>query len=305
MINRILLVYNPKAGKGRFLPSLPGVIDLFTKAGYMVQAYPTQAQGDAVRLLMETEEEYKIIVPAGGDGTLDEIFTALILGGKEIPVGYIPVGSTNDYAASLGLSSNIMEAAADIISGKPCKVDAGVVNDHHVFAYVAAFGAFTDVAYETNQDMKNIFGHVAYLIEATKRLADLKSYLMHVETEDYEAEHEYIFGMVTNSISVGGIKNITGTEVLLDDGLFEVPLIHNPKNILEMQEIVGCLLTQNYDTDLIDYFKADSLNIISEQEIPWTFDGEYGGSWSSIHIENRKRSVQLILNRDRGNERPI
>ena len=300
MSNRILLIYNPKAGRGQFLSEVPNVIDLFTKAGYAVEVYPTQAPGDALRRIMTLEGDYDMMVPMGGDGTLDEIFTGLIRSGRDIPVGYIPVGSTNDYANSLRLSSNVVEAVGDIIGGVPSGVDAGVLNKEHVFVYVAAFGAFTDVAYQTNQDMKNALGHVAYLIEATKRLGDLKSYAFRVETQDWVAEGDYIFGMVTNSTSVGGIRNITGPEVRLDDGLFEVTLIHNPKNILEMQEIAGSLLTQNYDTDLIDYFKTDALELTSLQEIPWTLDGEYGGSYSKVHIENRYRAIRMVTGRETG-----
>ena len=300
MTNRILLLYNPKAGKGLFLQALPSVIDLFTKAGFTVEVYATQAPGDAVRKILALNEEYYMIVPAGGDGTLDEVVTGLLRSGRDIPVGYIPVGSTNDYAASLGLSTNILEATGNIISGIPHRVDAGIVNDIHMFIYVAAFGAFTDVAYSTNQDLKNALGHVAYLIEATKRLGDLKSYRMRVTTEDDVIEQDYIFGMITNSTSVGGIKHITGRNVELDDGLFEVTLVHNPKNIIEMQELAGSLLTGNQDTELIDFFHADRLELTSANEIPWTFDGEYEGSFSTVRIENRKQSVKMILDNRKG-----
>lgn len=298
--NRILLLYNPKAGKGLFLQSLPSVIDLFTKAGFAVEVYPTQASGDAVRKIMNLEDDYYMIVPAGGDGTLDEVVTGLLKSGKDIPLGYIPVGSTNDYASSLGLPTNVLEATGNILTGVPRGVDAGIVNGDHMFIYVAAFGAFTDVAYKTNQDMKNALGHVAYLIEGARRLGDLKSYMMRVTTEDSVFQQDYIFGMITNSTSVGGIKHITGRDVELDDGLFEVTLVHNPKNILEMQEIVGSLLTGNHDTDLIDFFHADKLEISAMHEIPWTFDGEYGGAFSTVRIENKKQSVRIILDGNRG-----
>ncbi|MDO5702367.1 MAG: diacylglycerol kinase family lipid kinase [Lachnospiraceae bacterium] len=296
MSRRILLIYNPKAGKGKFISFLSSVIDRFTKAGYLVETYPTQSAGDAVDHIISMEDDYEMIVPAGGDGTLDETFTALIRSGRDIPVGYIPIGSTNDYAKSLGMPANVPEAVEDIISGKPARVDAGVINGDHIFVYVAAFGAFTQVAYETNQDMKNMFGHVAYIMEATRRLADLKSYLLQVRTAEYETEDEYIFGMITNSVSVGGIMNITGKEVMLNDGLFEVTLIHSPKSIMETQEIIGSLLTQNYDTDLIDYFKTDKIELISDVEIPWTLDGEFGGLHKTVRLENRKQAIQMVLN---------
>ncbi len=296
MRSRILIIYNPKAGRGQFLGSLSDAIDMFTKAGYAVEVYPTQAPGDAVSRIMNLEEEYSMIVPAGGDGTLDEVVTGLMRSGRKMPVGYIPVGSTNDYAASLNLPANHIQQAVDtILTGQPCGVDVGVMNSAHFFIYVAAFGAFTDVAYETNQDLKNVFGHAAYLIEATKRLGDLKPYKLHVKTENYETEQEYIFGMVANSVSVGGIRNITGKDILLNDGLFEITLIRNPRNLLEMPEIAGSLLMQNYGTELIDYFKTDRIELTAETEIPWTLDGEYGGSWKHVVIENRCRALQLML----------
>ena len=298
MTNRILLIYNPIAGKGGFLSRLSDVIDMFTKAGFLVEVYPTQSAGDATRRVEQLSDEYYMIVPAGGDGTLDEIVTGLIRGNRNIPIGYIPVGSTNDYATSLGLSTNVIEAVGDIINGVPHGVDAGLLNGEHMFIYVAAFGAFTDVAYQTNQDMKKALGHVAYLLEATKRLAELKCYTVHVKTEHFETTEDYIFGMVTNSISVGGIKNITGQEVQLDDGEFEVTLVHHPKSVMEVQEIVGCLLTQNYDTDLVDYFKASALTLTCEQEIPWTLDGEYGGIYKKVDILNRRKRIRIMLDKD-------
>ena len=295
MTNRILLIYNPRAGKGLFLHHLPSVIDLFTKAGFSVEVYPTQSAGDAAKKVMHLKDEYYMIVPAGGDGTLDEVVTGLVKSGKNIPIGYIPVGSTNDYAASLGISFNVMEAAGSIVAGRPTPVDVGIFNKEHVFIYVAAFGAFTDVAYNTNQDMKNALGHVAYLIEATKRLGDLKAYQMRVISGNVNKQQDYIYGMITNSISIGGIKHITGNEVRLDDGEFEVTLVRNPRNILEMQEIVGSLLMGNYDTELIDYFKTDHIILETSKELPWTFDGEYGGSFSNVEIDNRTRSLLIML----------
>ena len=295
MNNRILLIYNPKAGKGQFLQYLAAVIDLFTKAGFSVEVYPTQEPGDATRKVVSLRVNYYMIVAAGGDGTLDEVVNGLVRAGFDIPIGYIPVGSTNDYAASLELPTNVMEAVGNIIAGKPRSVDVGLFNESHVFIYVAAFGAFTEVAYETNQDLKNALGHAAYLFEATKRLADLKSYTLRVSSEQLSTQQDYIFGMVTNSTSVGGIKNITGEEIKLDDGQFEVTLIRNPRNIIEMQEAVGALLMSNYDSELIDYFKTDHLELQSVQEIPWTFDGEYGGAWADACIENKMKSIRLIL----------
>ncbi len=297
MTNRILIIYNPRAGKGLFVSRLPEVIDMFVKAGYKVEVYPTQAPGDAIHYIENLTSEYNMIVPAGGDGTLDEIFTAQIRSGKKIPIGYIPVGSTNDYAVSLGLSSNIIEAVGEIIAGKPHGVDVGIFNDQHVFVYVAAFGAFTEVSYGTNQDMKNALGHVAYLLEGAKRLGDIKSYQVQVKVDGRTFRQDYIYGMVTNSISVGGMKNLTGkqSDIMLDDGVFEVTLIHTPRNLLELQEIIGALLSNNRDSEMMDYFVTDHIELTSVDEIPWTMDGEYGGSYTNVVIENRQKALDLVL----------
>ncbi len=297
MTNRILIIYNPKAGKGLFPERLSEVIDMFVKAGYRTEVYPTQAPGDAAAFIEKLEGDYHMIVPAGGDGTLDEIFTGLMRSGKNIPIGYIPVGSTNDYAISLGISSNIIQAVGEIIAGRPHGVDVGIFNEKHVFVYVAAFGAFTQVAYETNQDMKNALGHVAYVLEGARRLGDLKSYPMYVKVDGRAFQQEYIYGMVTNSTSVGGMKNLTGREsdIMLDDGLFEVTLIRTPKNLLELQEIIGALLSNNRDTELIDYFVTDHIELESADEILWTMDGEYGGSYTKVVIENHRKALSLVL----------
>jgi diacylglycerol kinase (ATP) len=297
MTNRILLIYNPKAGKGLFLQKLPGVIDMFVKAGYIVEVYPTQSPGDATKKIASLTDEYNMIVPAGGDGTLDEIVTGLIRSGRDIPIGYLPMGSTNDYAISLGLSSNVIEAAGEVIGGTPHAVDIGIFNDTDVFVYVAAFGAFTEVSYQTNQDMKNALGHVAYVMEATRHLGDLKAYPMQVSVEGKTFQSSYIYGMVTNSISVGGMKNLTGREkdIMLDDGVFEVTLIRTPKNIIELQEIIGCLMTGSRDTDLIDFYRTDQVSFLSAKEIPWTLDGEFGGSCRSVRIENRTQAVRIMM----------
>ena len=302
MTNRILLIYNPRAGKGLFLSKLPDVIDVFTKAGFCVEVYPTQEPGDAVKKIRSLSVEYNMIVPAGGDGTLDEVVTGLVLSGREdIPIGYIPVGSTNDYASSLGLSGNVMEDVGEIIAGKPRGVDVGILNDDHVFVYVAAFGAFTEVAYETDQGMKNTLGHVAYLLEGAKRLGDLKSYMMRVTVDGRTYQQEYIYGMITNSTSVGGMKNLTGKpdDILLDDGLFEVTLIRTPRNVIELQEIIGSLMIPSRESDLIDTFRTDSIVLQSMKEIPWTLDGEYGGTYNDVRISDRKKAVKIMLENQR------
>ena len=230
---------------------------------------------------------------SGGDGTLDEVVTGLMEGNHKTLLGYIPAGSTNDFANSLHVSKNMLQAATDIVEGIPHAFDVGKFNDDF-FVYIAAFGIFTDVSYETSQDLKNILGHLAYVLEGAKRLLDIKSYHMKVVTESGVIEDNFIYGMVTNSRSVGGFKNLT-KDVVMNDGLFEVTLIVQPKNPLEMQEIIRNLLSMEDNSDLIYSFKARKLTIEADEAVAWTLDGEYGGSPEVVEIENLKQALNLRL----------
>ncbi len=297
MTPRLLLIYNPFAGTGSFKERLGDVVDIFVKGGYSVEVYPTQSRGDAVKKAFEPEIRPDVIVAAGGDGTLDEVVYGLLKSGNQIPLGYIPVGSTNDFAATLGISSNIIEAAGDILGGEERAIDIGLFNNK-TFVYIAAFGAFTDVSYGTNQGMKNVFGHAAYLLEGIRRLGDIKSCQIEVTVGQRKISGDFIYGMVTNSLSVGGMKNLTGKDILLDDGLFEVTLIKTPRNPLELQEIAGALLMGNTEGKYFETFKTPSLTFSSEKEIAWTLDGEFGGNYKEARLVNMSRSVTLLLDGD-------
>ena len=204
------------------------------------------------------------------------------------------MGSTNDFANSLRLPKNVMKAAEISLGGHRFACDVGQFNDNN-FIYVAAFGIFTEVSYQTNQELKNLLGHAAYILEGAKSLLDLTAYEMRVEYEDVILEGEFIFGMVTNSISVGGFKKIAGKNVLLDDGVFEVTLIRRPKNPLELNEIVTSLLSRVDNTELIYSFKTGEIRFDTEIEVPWTLDGEYGGSHQQAVIKNWHRAVEIMV----------
>ena len=212
MDKNMLFIYNPKAGKAQFKSNLLDIIDIFVKAGYEVTAYPTQGPGDAVRKVKQRRDGYDIIVCSGGDGTLDEVVTGMMQCEEKLPIGYVPAGSTNDFANSLGIPRSMVKAADAVVNGQNFACDIGAFNDD-TFIYVAAFGLFTDVSYETRQDIKNMLGHTAYLLEGVKRLSSIKSYWMKISYDDVCLEGDYIYGMVTNSNSVGGFKGITGKNV--------------------------------------------------------------------------------------------
>ena len=294
-MKRTLFVYNPRAGKGTVVKNLHEIVDTFAKENYPVTVYPTQARGDACRLVEERDAgQYDLIVCSGGDGTLREVVNGLIKSGVSTPVGYIPAGSTNDFARSLGLSDDVPEALDIITGGNPFLCDAGNFNGEN-FVYVAAFGLFTDVSYATNQQWKNIFGHVAYILEGVKSLSSIQSYDVQIECDEGNMHGNYIYGMVTNSLSVGGFKNITGKDVSFDDGKFEVILIRRPATFAELNDIVISLLRQSFDAVCMQSFKTSYLKIKSREEINWTLDGEFGGTYTDVEIKNVQKAFPIMV----------
>ena len=294
MDKNMLFVYNPRAGKAKIRSNLLDIIDIFVKAGYEVTAYPTQGSGDAVGAVRDRRAGYDIVVCSGGDGTLDEVVSGMMQSEEKLPIGYVPAGSTNDFANSLGIPRSMIKAADIVVNGRNFGCDIGAFNDDF-FIYVAAFGIFTDVSYATDQDMKNMLGHAAYLLEGVKRLSSIKSYQMKIQYDDVCLENEYIFGMITNSNSVGGFKGITGKYVELNDGLFEVTLVKKPSNPLELNNIIAALVDKKIQSDAICSFKTSRLVIESNQEVAWTLDGEFGGEHLVSVIENRKEALEIRI----------
>ena len=293
MSQKLLFIFNPHAGKGQIKNHLVDIVDMMVKAGFDVTIYTTQAQADATRKVVEEGAGYDRIVCSGGDGTLDEVMTGLMQAKLHIPIGYIPAGSTNDFANSLGIPKEMLKAAERAVGQNRFPCDIGDFNSD-TFVYIAAFGLFTEVSYKTSQQLKNIFGHVAYIMEGVKQLRDIPSFRMQVEYDGKVFQDEFIYGMVTNSVSVGGFKGMTGNDVKLDDGLFEVTLIRNPKNPIELNEILACLTNMIDDSDLIYSFKTDAVHITAKEEVPWTLDGEFGGAHREVVIRNLKQRVEIF-----------
>lgn len=300
MDKKLLFVYNPKAGKALIKNKLAGILDVFAKAGYEMTVVPTQKRDDARAVVARRHKEYELLVCCGGDGTLDEVVTGMIQSGFRTPIGYIPAGSTNDFGGSLSLPKNMVRAAETIVQGENFQCDIGSfqyddVKD--VFVYIAAFGLFTDVSYETDQDMKNVLGHMAYLLEGMKRLPAIRSFRLKVSWGENEVEDDFVFGMITNSISVGGFKNITGKKVKLDDGVFEVTLIKHPKNPVELNNIIISLLSRNVDTNVMYCFRTAQLALESVEPIAWTLDGENGGCHTKVTIQNMCKGMDIKVNK--------
>ena len=291
---KMLFVFNPKAGKGKIKTHLLDIVDIFSSHNYEIIIRSTQAPRDAYEKAKEYADSVDLIVCSGGDGTLDEVVTGIMEVDSSVPIGYIPAGSTNDFANSLFMPKNMIRVAEMIMEEELYHCDIGRFNQK-TFAYVAAFGLFTDVSYETDQDLKNVLGHVAYVLEGVKRLFDIKSYHMKVSSEEVQVEDDFIVGMITNSRSVGGFKNLTGKNVDMNDGFFEVTLIVHPKNPLQLQEIMTALVMAEDNTDMIYSFKTRQLTIETDEEVPWTLDGEFGGNHSYVEIENRHKALNLYL----------
>ncbi len=295
---KMLFIYNPRAGKAKIRSNLLDIIDIFTKANYEVTAYPTQAKGDGLVAVKERRPEYyDMIVCSGGDGTLDEVVTGMMQCENRIPIGYVPAGSTNDFANSLHIPKNMIEAAHNIVEGKTFGCDVGAFNDD-IFVYIAAFGVFTEVSYETPQDVKNVLGHMAYVLEGMRRLSTIKSYKMKIEIDEATVEGDFLFGMITNSTSVGGFKRITGKYVELNDGEFEVTLIKKPSNAMELNLIMAALINRNINAESMYCFKTSHLKITSNEEVAWTLDGEFGGRHTEVNISNQKQALQILVPKD-------
>ena len=298
IMKKMLFIYNPNAGTGILKPKLSEVLDIFTKGGYEVTVYPTQRTHDAVEKIQSYEGSYDLLVCSGGDGTLDEAVTGMQLRGTGIPLGYIAAGTTNDFAASLGIPKDILSAADTAVNGVPFSCDVGMFNDDH-FIYIAAFGLFTDVSYETKQSMKNILGHLAYVLEGTKRIFNIPSYKIKVSHDGESFEDEFIFGMVTNSRSVGGFKGIIGTNVVFDDGEFEVTLIRTPKSPIELNELLGAILMKQINPQRMYSFKSGNVRFECEEEIPWTLDGEFGGKHREVVIRDKKQALKIMVRQEK------
>ena len=298
MDKKLLFIVNPKAGRTVIKADLINIIEVFSNAGYQVSVYPTKGQLETEDYIYKNGENYNLIVCAGGDGTLDNtvggIMTLERTIGRRIHLGYIPCGSTNDYARSLKINMDPLQAAKDIMEGDVCHVDVGRLEDTY-FIYVAAFGAFTDISYSTPQNLKNALGHAAYVLEARKTLFNLKKYRMKISFDGENVEGDFVYGQITNSLSIGGFKNIGSKDMSFCDGKFETVLIKNPATPIELQRIINCLLVDDISDEMIIFRKSSRVVIKSEEPVPWTVDGEFGGEFSTTRITNMRKAVSIIL----------
>lgn len=293
-MKKMLLVVNPKSGKAQIHSHILEIMDLFIKEKYELQVYITQRALDARDKVMKDGEAFDLVVCSGGDGTLNETISGMMAMDVPPDLGYIPAGSTNDYASSLMIPKNMILAARNILGGSPYPIDIGRFCEDKYFVYIAAFGVFTEVSYMTPQEKKNLLGHQAYMLEGVKSIMGLKAYRLKAECEELSIEGDFIFGMVTNTISVGGFKGLVTQDVALNDGFFEVLLIRYPKTPLDLSNILTCVLLKEEKNEYVLKFKTRWLRISSEEPVDWVLDGEFGGSKQDVLIENMPRRINIL-----------
>lgn len=293
-MGRLLLIINPWAGKAQVKSHLLEIIDIFVKAGWQVEVHTTQAPLDAMEAARAKGARADLVVCSGGDGTLSETISGMMKLENPPCLGYIPAGSTNDFASSLKIPSQMEKAAQIIVNGYPYPVDIGYFCHERTFVYVAAFGMFTEVSYMTPQEKKNLLGHQAYMLEGVKSLTNIKSYAMKLESEEMTLDGDFIFGMVTNTVSVGGFKGLVKKDVALNDGLFEVLMIRTPRTAMELKNILSSMILKEEQSEYVYRFKASKLKIWSQEPVDWVLDGEFGGSRTEVEIENHQKKIRIM-----------
>lgn len=294
MNRKIMFICNPQAGKGKVKSSLYAIIDGFSRMQDIISVFPTQYRNHGQELLLKYGCAYDLIVCSGGDGTLNEIVSGLMKLPKRIPLAYIPTGTANDFASTLHLSSNIKKALSVFEKGNTFDCDICSFNDRY-FTYVAAFGAFTEVAYKTPQVSKSVLGRASYFLEGIRQLTHITTYHMKLTTQERCIEDDFVFGAITNSKSIGGFQSVSTKNALLDDGEFEVLLVRMPQNPLDLQIIITALLKQEINEKFMEFFTCSSLRIESDPNASWTLDGEEGGNLEHIDINIKNKAITFLV----------
>ena len=292
-MRKLLFLVNPNAGQRRVNKSLTDIIGIFNEGGYEVTVFLTNGPGSGTQIVQERAADYDLVVCAGGDGTLNETVTGVLRAGADCPVGYIPCGSTNDFASTLKLSMDVVQAAKDIMMGAPVEYDVGRWGDRY-FVYIASFGAFTRVSYSTPQNLKNALGHLAYVLSGIQELPQIRNIPMALELDGQVLDGEYLFGAVSNSTSVGGVFTLDASQVDLRDGKFEVILVRMPRDMAELTQCAAALQNHTYDCAAITFRSVSRLRVHQDPALLWTLDGERAEGADVVEIENLHRAVRLV-----------
>ena len=292
-MKKLLFIMNPYSGMRRAAKYLADIIALFNRNGYDVTTHMTAGHQDATQVAQRLAPEMDLVVCCGGDGTLNETIAGILASGVDVPIGYIPSGSTNDFAVSLKMSMNIMQAAADIMEGEPVHYDVGKFGDRY-FTYVASFGSFAKICYATPQYVKNALGHTAYILEGISELSQIKTEHVRLEIDDDVVEDDFLLGTITNSTSVGGILTLDPSVVDMADGLMEVLLVRAPRNVMEITECIQAVQNQKYNCSMITFRSAHKVKIYASADMPWTLDGEKEEGHEEVTAQNIHHAIRLI-----------
>ncbi len=295
MLNKkLFLIANPKSGRGYIKSRLMTITDIFNRNGYLVTTYITACRGDATKVAEKITSDYDIVVCCGGDGTLNEVITGLMQNPKPFPLGYIPLGTLNEWSTSLGISKDVKQAAQDILNGKRLALDIGQFDDKY-FVYTASFGAFTSASYSAPQEVKNAWGQAAYFFEGVKSLSQIKPISLELCIDGKTVKGDFLFGSVSNSLSMGGIIKLDKEKVKFDDGLFEVLLIENIDTLAELQEVIEAIGKRSFDKKRIHLYTGKHISVRSALPLDWTLDGEHAVGFDETKITNIPRAVEFII----------
>lgn len=292
-MKKLLFIMNPCAGTKKANRVLPEIISVFNEHDYEVITYMTAKQGDAARIAAQRGAGMDLVVCSGGDGTLNETVSGLLDAGLDVRVGYIPSGSTNDFASSLKLSGNPVQAAREIVEGTPFRFDVGRFGERY-FSYVASFGIFTRASYATPQSVKNALGHLAYVLAGITELSQIRTEHVKLEIDGEVVEDEFLFGAISNSTSVGGILTLDPRQVDMSDGKFEILLLRAPRDLMEISQCITALQKQEYNCNMITFRSASQIRVYGRPEMSWTLDGEWCQGSEEILVSNLHHAVTLM-----------
>lgn len=298
-MDRAIVLLNGKAGNNYGRRNCFRILERLYQAGYETLVIPVGPDYplDLPAFLKERADSFDLCVSVGGDGSLHHAVNGILKSGCDQPIAYIPCGTTNDFAKSLELNTDL-NSSEPLLRKELLKLDAGLFNKEY-FTYVAAFGALTDVSYTTPQEAKNALGYTAYALSSLQALPNgLNSKIrVKIESDEFCDEGTYMYGSVSNCFSVAGVRTPLLEHVSLKDGLFEVILIRSPQNITELFEITSSLLSGEISSNarsLIKLFTTKKVTFTFQNETEWTLDGEFGGKLKRASISVRRQKLKLM-----------
>ena len=292
-MKKMLFVMNPYSGTRRANRYLADILSIFNKAGYTVITHMTAGPGDGAAVVERMAPHVDTVVCCGGDGTFNETVNGVLHSGADVNIGYIPAGSTNDFATSLRLPTNVLQAAQMIVEGEPHTYDVGLFGDRY-FSYVASFGTFTRSSYATPQSIKNALGHTAYVLESIQELSQIRKTHVRMELDNEIVEDDFIFGAVSNSLSIGGILALDPKQVDMSDGKLELLLVRAPRDLTEISACIRALRSQKYNCSMITFRSTTHVRVLQREDIIWTLDGERQDGADVVEIRNLHHAIRLL-----------